>query len=122
MATPEGKVKDKVKAVLRSRLSYWHMPVQNGMGQPALDFHVCMPVLITPEMVGETIGVYVGIETKKPGGKLTPRQINTMAEIAAAGGKTFMIDGDTYELETWEPGDYGSDDRAQRDDRHRDPE
>jgi hypothetical protein len=88
------------------------------MGSPALDFHVCVPVEITPEMVGQTIGLYVGVEAKAPGGQPTPRQLNTMAEIAAAGGKTFLIDGDTTQLEEWEP----TYDRSQRDDRHRDPE
>lgn len=75
------------------------MPVQNGMGAPALDFHVCLPVIITPDMVGQTIGRYVGIETKKPGGRPTPRQLLTMDEIRKAHGIAILIDGNTDAIE-----------------------
>lgn len=53
-------------------------------------------------MVGRTVGLYVGVETKAPGGKPTPRQNRTIAEIHAANGVVFVIDGDPlqlYELE-----------------------
>lgn len=99
--TPEGKVKGTVKTLLKMLKAYWHMPVQNGMGQPALDFHVCLPILITSEMVGKRMGLYVGIETKAPGKPLTPRQQVTARSIEDAGGKVFLIDGDTHELEEW---------------------
>jgi len=101
MATPEGKVKEKVRRVLKTGGAYWHMPVQNGMGKPALDFHNCIPVIITQDMVGARIGLYVGIETKAEGGEPTARQLATMAEIVKAGGSVFLIDGDTSELEEW---------------------
>lgn len=99
--TPEGKVKDKVKFTLRFLRAYWHMPVQNGMGSPSLDFHVCIPTVITADMVGKRVGLYVGIETKAKGKPLTPRQTTTAAAIVAAGGKVFVIDGDTTHLENW---------------------
>ena len=119
MPTPEGKVKERVRETLKRRQAYWHMPVQNGMGKPALDFHVCVPIEITPEMVGQVVGLYVGVETKAEGKKPTPRQRSTMAEIEAAGGTVFVIDGDTTQLEHWNPGEI--DDRPQRHDRYRDP-
>jgi hypothetical protein len=99
--TPEGKVKLLVKTYLKLCRAYWHMPVQNGMGQPALDFHVCLPILITPDMVGKRVGLYVGIETKAPGKPMTPRQALTAASVVAAGGKVFLIDGDTQQLKEW---------------------
>jgi hypothetical protein len=99
--TPEGKVKAHVKLVLRMLKAYWHMPVQNGMGSPSLDFHVCLPIVITQDMVGTRVGLYVGIETKALGKHLTPRQKMTSQEIVSAGGKVFMIDGDTSKLEAW---------------------
>ena len=108
-STPEGKVKDSTKKALVRRRAYWHMPVQNGMGQPALDFHVCLPVVITADMVGKRLGLYVGVETKKLGGKPTPRQLVTAAAIEAAGGKVFFIDGGesdqgrVSQLEDWIP-------------------
>lgn len=93
--TPEGKVKDAVKKVLKAVGAYYHMPVQNGMGSPSLDFACCVPVIVTPDMVGSIIGVYVGIETKKPGGKPTPRQEKTMNDIQDAHGYALLIDGNT---------------------------
>lgn len=89
--TPEGKVKEKVKEILKEYVNvYWHMPVQNGMGSPSLDFIICAN------------GLYLAIETKAPGGKPTPRQGNTMKAIRKAGGTVMLIDGSDYtELTKW---------------------
>lgn len=91
MSTPEGKVKDAVKRVLKSNGVYWHMPVQNGMGAPSLDFICCHN------------GRYVGIETKAGNKKPTPRQALTISQIEAAGGKCFVVNEETgtAELEQW---------------------
>lgn len=78
--TPEGKVKEHVKRLLRTAASYHHMPVQNGMGSPTLDFTGCCR------------GFYYTIETKKLGGKPTKRQLNTMREVALSLGSIFLID------------------------------
>jgi hypothetical protein len=99
--TPEGKVKTHLKLILKMLQAYWHMPVQNGMGSPSLDFHVCLPLIVTQDMVGKRMGFYVGIETKAPGKPLTPRQTVTAASVVAAGGKVFLVDGDTSQLEQW---------------------
>jgi len=80
--TPEGRIKDKVKKVLRKHKVYYHMPVMNGMGSPTLDFICCV------------IGSYLAIETKAPGKKPTPRQEMTMEEMRAAGAFIFVIDSD----------------------------
>lgn len=77
--TPEGKVKRAIKKVLDDLGVYYHMPVQNGMGKPTLDFICC---------VG---GVYVVIEAKAPGAIPTRRQEALMKEIRASGGCTFWI-------------------------------
>lgn len=98
--TPEGRVKDRIKKRLKEMGAYYHMPVQNGLGAPALDFHVCMPVLITPEMVGTTIGVYVAIESKAPGKDLTPRQRQTSKEVREARGVAVKIDGEDLSVLT----------------------
>ena len=81
-STPEGKVKAKVKAMLKAHGAYVMMPVQNGMGTPAIDFYVCHH------------GLFLGIETKAPGKKATARQQSTMREIVAAGGTALLIDDD----------------------------
>lgn len=85
--------------MLKKLCAYWHMPVQNGMGSPCLDFACCVPIVITSDMVGRTVGMYVAIETKAPGKKPTPRQLATKTAIEAAHGKVLVIDGDLEQLE-----------------------
>lgn len=91
MTTPEGKVKERVKKLLKRFNIYWHMPVQNGMGSPSLDFICCVR------------GYYLAIETKAPGNKPTPRQVLTIKEIEAAGGFVFVVatDDDLLRLESF---------------------
>ncbi len=79
--TPEGKVKHEVDLQLALYLAYRHKPVQNGMGEPALDYHGCHK------------GLYLGIETKRRGEGPTKRQVRTMRKIKAAGGSVFLIMG-----------------------------
>jgi hypothetical protein len=81
MTTPEGKVKAEVRKQLRPLARLWEfMPVQNGMGKPALDFLLCVN------------GRFIAIETKAKGKKLTTRQEHTKAEMEAAGAKVFVVD------------------------------
>ena len=80
MATPEGAVKRKVKALLKDYKVYQFWPVQTGYGAPTLD---CL---------GGHRGVAFAIETKAPGKKLTKRQLKTRDEMEAAGYTVFVID------------------------------
>lgn len=82
--TPEGRVKNEVKKILKKYEPYvfGNWPVQNGMGTPMLDY------------VGCCAGKYFSIETKAFGRKLTPRQHATMQAIHNAGGMTFVIEGE----------------------------
>lgn len=81
MATPEGRVKEMVKRALKEEFDrrYLFMPVQNGMGAPALDLYNCID------------GLFVAVETKAPGKYMTPRQLQTMADITNAGGMVFTV-------------------------------
>ena len=89
--TPEGKVKERVKKVLREFEAYWHCPVQNGMGAPSLDFICCHK------------GRYFGIETKAGNKRPTPRQETTIGQIRLAGGLAFVINEESGmdELRDW---------------------
>lgn len=78
--TPEGKVKHAVDQVLRFAGAYKHKPVQNGMGSPALDYHVCHH------------GFYAAIETKAPGETFTKRQARTARDALKAGASVFLVD------------------------------
>ncbi len=40
------------------------------------------PVVVTPEMVGRTLGVFFAVEVKKPGWKLTPGDKRAAAQLA----------------------------------------
>ena|SRR6266702_4796275 len=83
MSTPEGRVKRKVNARLAALPNIWKfMPVQRGMGMPALDYLLC---------VG---GEFIAFETKAPGKQPTDRQRSTIQSIERAGGRVFVIDGD----------------------------
>jgi hypothetical protein len=90
MPTPEGKVKTQINKALKALHGskgpdccyyvYRFMPVQNGMGIPGLDYFLCIN------------GHFVAIEAKAKGKKPTPRQLQTMEEIRAAEGITFVVD------------------------------
>ncbi len=90
--TPEGRVKALIDRVLKEQHdTYYHKPVQNGMGAPTLDY------------VGCSAGRYFVVEAKAPGKLPTARQNDTMAKVVAAGGVAFVVDGEEslYELRLW---------------------
>ena len=94
--TPEKKVKQKVKAWLYSTFPslFEFMPVSNGMGKHGIPDHVaCVPVTVTEDMVGDVIGVFVGIEAKTSVGKLSKHQERRLEEIANAGGIVEVVYG-----------------------------
>ncbi len=84
MATPESKVKAKLKKRLNAEFPkcYVFMPVQNGFGAATLDYLICVA------------GRFISIETKRPGGVPTPRQETTIQTIRDAGGLVFVVDGE----------------------------
>lgn len=84
--TPEGKVKQAVKAVLTDYVIYGYWPVPGGYGAATLDYIGCIN------------GWYFTIETKAPGKKPTPRQEQNITAIRRAGGIVFVIDGDPAQL------------------------
>lgn len=96
--TPEGKVKDKVKRLLKKHDCYQFWPVQTGYGAATLDCLACCN------------GYFFSVETKAPGKTLTPRQKLTKEDIEKASGEVFVVgekllDDKTYsgmgELEAW---------------------
>jgi hypothetical protein len=79
MKTPEGRVKDRLKAYLKQIGAFYYMPVQTGYGAASIDFLVCHK------------GKFYGIETKRPGvDEPSPRQKCVMREIAKAGGGVWL--------------------------------
>ena len=92
MAKLEGETKKAVKKVFKelSPVVYQIMPATGYGGSVGIPDHIaCLPVVITPEMVGQTFGAFIGVESKRPkedGGKLHGLQPLNLAQIIAAGG------------------------------------
>ena len=85
MSTPEGRVKAKVTRWLKDlgEDCWYFMPVQSGFGRPALDYECTIH------------GLAVAIETKAPGGEMSPTQRATRDTKLRAGGLVLMIWDDT---------------------------
>lgn len=97
--TPEGRVKDAIKKMLKAAGWYWFMPVSNGLGKHGIpDIIACKPTVITPDMVGQRVGLFVGIECKAPGklGTVTPLQERELEAIEAAGGIALLADNPSF--------------------------
>lgn len=93
--TPEGKVKQQLKAELRKRNCWFFMPAANGYGRHGIpDLIACYPTIVTEDMVGQKIGVFVGIEAKAPGKlkNVSELQKRNIAGINEAGGVAFAAD------------------------------
>ena len=96
MTTPEGKIKVKVRELLKKYNVYYFQPVQMGYGAAGLDFHcvVCW----------KHIAVAFFIETKAPGKKPTDRQNILIADLEQRwNANVFVIENDTglRKLEQW---------------------
>lgn len=73
--TPEGKVKDEIKAHLKALGAYFFMPVQMGFGVRTVDILACFK------------GRFLAIEVKRPGGGvLTDNQRGVLVAVRRAGG------------------------------------
>jgi hypothetical protein len=57
-----------------------------GLTKGSADLIGWRTVVVTPEMVGTTLAVFLSIEVKTPTGRLTPQQHNWQAAVLAAGG------------------------------------
>jgi ribosomal protein S19 len=105
----ENDVKKLVKKWYDAHGAWSYAPIQTGMGEHGIPDRVgCVPVKITPEMVGMTVGVFVAVEAKKPGRRgeeragMTPAQRNQATEINQAHGIGQLADGiaDLHNLDT----------------------
>lgn len=97
----ENDVKDLVKDWFEAHSAWHYAPIQNGLGVHGIHDRIgCVPVRITPEMVGSTIGRFVSIESKRPGRRgeenrgMTKHQFNNLKDIGLAGGVSVVCDGE----------------------------
>jgi hypothetical protein len=90
--TPEGKVKDKIKKILKAHNIYYAMPMGTGYGNAGVpDFLCCSK------------GTFLAIEAKaEVNSKVTALQMLHGKEIEAAGGHFWIVHDDNIDLfEIW---------------------
>lgn len=84
-ATPESKVKAKIKAILKEHNVYYAMPIGTGYGNSGVpDFLCCVN------------GKFVAIEAKAGKGQATALQLKNLQTINACGGYTLIISETNY--------------------------
>jgi hypothetical protein len=94
--TPEGKVKDKIKKILKAHNIYYAMPHGAGFGNAGVpDFLCCWK------------GNFLAIEAKAGKGKTTALQEKQLEDIRKVGGQAWVINEDNIHrleaiLKEWE--------------------
>jgi pantoate kinase len=90
-STPEAKVKEKIKKILKERGAWYAMPMGTGYGNSGVpDFLVCLN------------GEFLAIEAKAGRGVPTALQEKNMRDIEKAGGRTLVINEQSLELKVLE--------------------
>lgn len=84
--TPEGRVKAKVKALLKKHNIYHFMPATGGYGRSGV-----------PDIIACMRGRFLALECKAGAGKLTPLQSRELTLIEEAGGLAYVINEDGIE-------------------------
>jgi hypothetical protein len=79
-ATPEAKVKAKVKAILKSHGAYHFSPMTGGYGASGV-----------PDIVCCYRGYFIGVECKAGKGKTTALQEANLAAIREQGGIAIVV-------------------------------
>ena len=83
MATPESKVKAKIRAILKKHGIYYVMPIGSGYGNSGVpDFICCVK------------GRFVGIEAKAGKNRPTLLQDKNLSLIVKANGEVMVINED----------------------------
>lgn len=103
MRLDKGITEDTVKGWVHDvfkRLRAWsYAPVQNALGVHGIpDRLACVPIKVTPEMVGMTIGVFAAVECKRPGRRGEKNaghkgtQVTQLRDILTAHGIAMTVD------------------------------
>lgn len=90
-STPEAKVKDKIKKILKEHNVYYAMPMGTGYGNSGVpDFLCCVN------------GKFLAIEAKAGKGIPTALQEKNLRDIKVAGGIALVVnENNIEELKTW---------------------
>lgn len=97
----ENDVKALVKKEYDRAGAWSYAPIQTGMGVHGIPDRIgCVPVTITPEMVGQRVGLFVAVESKRPGRRgeknagASGQQVDILHDILDAGGVAMLADGE----------------------------
>ena len=90
-STPEAKVKEKIKKILKEHGVYYAMPMGTGYGNSGVpDFLCCLQ------------GQFVAIEAKAGKGIPTALQEKNLRDIKAAGGYAWVVNEENLdEFKEW---------------------
>lgn len=94
--TPEGRVKDAIRKAFKEYHpeAFTFLPASGVMGSNGIpDFVCCVPMEITQDMVGQTVGVFAGVEAKTMRGKVSDLQRDKLHKIADAAGVACLVWG-----------------------------
>jgi Holliday junction resolvase len=87
--TPEAKVKDKVKKILKQHGVYYIMPATGGYGASGV-----------PDIICCFKGYFFGIECKAGRNTTTALQESNLQKIRAAGGRAIVVNEDNIDSVT----------------------
>jgi hypothetical protein len=82
---PEAKIQTKVLKWLASQGAY-NAKIIKASKSGVPDIVACVPLVITKDMVGKTLGVFAGLEVKSAVGVATDLQKYHLESISRAGG------------------------------------
>ena len=68
-------------------------PVHFGLTKGSSDLIGIRPTIITPEMVCQTVAVFLALEVKTPSGRVSAAQKTFLAHVNAAGGLARVVRG-----------------------------
>lgn len=96
----ENDVKKLIRTWFTARAAWSYAPSQNGLGTHGIPDRIgCMPVRITPDMVGLYLGLFVAVEAKAPGRRgesnagMSALQVQTIDGVHDAAGVGALVDG-----------------------------
>ena len=85
--TPEGKVKDKVVAVLKDEAVYYFFPATHGFGRSGV-----------PDIVCCVNGRFLGIECKAGTNKPTALQVREIESIRRNNGHAIVVNEENWDM------------------------
>jgi pantoate kinase len=90
-STPEAKVKEKIKKILKEHGVYYAMPMGTGYGNSGVpDFLCCLQ------------GQFVAVEAKAGKGIPTALQEKNLRDIKVSGGYSWVVNEENLdEFKTW---------------------